>query len=276
MSRQIGSTTLPAGRIQPVRPVRLYKQVVDQILSLIESGELAPGDRLPAERALADQLQVSRASVRQALTALEISGAVLVKAGSGVYVSEPSGDVDQVAATLTEAAGPLEILESRSLFEPGVAALAAARRQDGDLVAMRSFVQTMEDELAQGRDGWDADWGFHEALGRATGNPSIERVVSDLRDQMGQRIWSLMRVRNMARVNNARRYLKDHAAILRAVESGDASRSASLMAKHINNVLRDLNSPSQMLSASASANDPAHAASNSMTQGRPVSGPVSP
>ncbi len=242
MSRQTGLTTLPADRIQPVRPVRLYKQVVDQVLGLIESGELAPGDRLPAERALADQLQVSRASVRQALTALEISGAVQVKAGSGVYVSEPSGDVDQAAATLTEAAGPLEILESRSLVEPGVAALAAARRNDDDLAAMRSLVQAMEDELAQGLDAWDVDWGFHEALGRATGNPSIERIIRDLRDQMGQQVWSLMRTRNLQRVVHAKRYLKDHAAILRAVERGDTGRSETLMAKHISNVLRDLNS----------------------------------
>jgi GntR family transcriptional regulator, transcriptional repressor for pyruvate dehydrogenase complex len=242
MPRQSGLTTLPADRIEPVRPVRLYKQVVDQLLGLIESGELAPGDRLPAERALADQLQVSRASVRQALTALEISGAVQVKAGSGVYVSEPSGVVDEVAATLTESAGPLEILESRSLFEPGVAALAAARRNDDDLVAMHSLVQAMENELAQGRDGWDADWGFHEALGRATSNPSIERLIRDLRDQMGQQVWSLMRTRNLQRAVHAKRYLKDHAAILRAVERGDTGRSETLMAKHISNVLRDLNS----------------------------------
>lgn len=232
---------MPTGRIRPVEPVRLYKQVVEQVMALIASGELAPGDRLPAERALADQLEVSRASVRQALTVLEISGAVQVKAGSGVYVCQPTQDVSDTAATLTELAAPLEILETRLLFEPGVARLAAGRRSDDDITAMQQLITTMGEELAEGKDSWEADWGFHEALGRATQNPSIEHFTVVLRGQMGERVWALMRHRNLGHAERSTRYLNDHAAILRAIRRGDAVRSESLMTRHINHVISDLN-----------------------------------
>lgn len=234
---------MPPVRLRPVQPVRLFTQVVDQVLALIEAGELTPGDRLPAERDLAERFQVSRASVRQALTALEVSGAVQVKAGSGVYVSQTIGQLQEAAAAMTEAAGPLEILESRSLFEPGVARLAAIRRTDADLDQMANLVDALREELALGREGWEADWGFHEALGRATRNPSVQRVCADLREQMQQPVWALMRARNLERSSRAQRYLKDHADILRAIKKGDADRSEALMLRHIGHVVSDLDTP---------------------------------
>lgn len=240
-SRPSGQTTLPTDRFSPVQPVRLFTQVVDQLLTLIEDGELSPGDRLPAERQLADRLGVSRASVRQALTALELSGVVLVRAGSGVYVRELSLNTNDQAAAVIEAAAPLEILESRALFEPGVTGLAAQRRTDANLREMQDLVGAMGEELAQGREGWEADWGFHESLGRATQNPSIQRIALDLREQMGHPVWALMRARNLKRSDRAKNYLKDHLDILHAVSARDAAKSETLMARHINRVITDLN-----------------------------------
>jgi GntR family transcriptional regulator, transcriptional repressor for pyruvate dehydrogenase complex len=241
MNRSTGQTALQPDQIVPVQPVRLFTQVVDQLLTLIEGGELSPGDRLPAERALAQRLAVSRASVRQALTALEVCGVVQVRAGSGVYVSESSRRASGAAASVIEAAAPLEILESRALFEPGVTGLAARRRTEANLQEMQSLVEAMGDELARGSEGWESDWGFHEALGRATQNPSIQRISGELREQMGQPVWALMRARNLGRSDRARNYLNDHLDILNAVSESDAAKSETLMARHINHVITDLN-----------------------------------
>ena len=72
--------------LQTVEPQRLYRQIAEQVRSLIAGGEFAAGSRLPAERDLAKQLGVSRPSVREALIALEVEGWVEVRTGSGVYV----------------------------------------------------------------------------------------------------------------------------------------------------------------------------------------------
>ena len=72
--------------IQPIAAPRLYQRIAEAIAGLIDAGEFAPGDRLPAERDLARKLRVSRASLREALSALELDGYVEIRVGSGVYV----------------------------------------------------------------------------------------------------------------------------------------------------------------------------------------------
>ncbi|HWA37416.1 MAG TPA: GntR family transcriptional regulator, partial [Burkholderiales bacterium] len=84
-------------RLQAVESRRLYLQIADQIRALVESGEVARGARLPAERDLAKQLRVSRPSLREALIALEIEGLLDVKVGSGIYVRQPGGASDAAA-----------------------------------------------------------------------------------------------------------------------------------------------------------------------------------
>jgi len=76
-------------RLQAVEPRRLYRQIADQIRARIGKGEVAPGERLPAERDLARQLGVSRPSLREALIALEVEGLLDVRVGSGIYVTQP-------------------------------------------------------------------------------------------------------------------------------------------------------------------------------------------
>src|SRR3989441_13014817 len=100
--------------IQSIEPRRLYRQIADQIRTLIRSGEFSAGSRLPPERDLARQLGVSRPSVREALIALEVEGMVEVRIGSGIYVR--GGTVPAVAHHMDAAAGPIVILPARHPF----------------------------------------------------------------------------------------------------------------------------------------------------------------
>jgi GntR family transcriptional repressor for pyruvate dehydrogenase complex len=231
--------------IKEIRPERLYSLVVRQMLDLISSGQVTVGQRLPAERELALRFGVSRASIRQALTALEVLGVVHVRAGSGVYVGEhPGPHLVGMADSLTAAAGPLEILESRLLFEPGVAALATARRTPADLKNIEAQVAAMADQLNLGLDGWEPDIGFHDAVARATHNPSVQTIARLLHDQMTQPLWALMRSRNLRRAHHARRYLGHHSHIYDAIASGDEAAAERLMRSHIEAVMSDLGEPS--------------------------------
>src|SRR5215472_5407311 len=131
--------------LQQVRIPRVYTLVVEQIRALIRTGVLKSGDKLPTERALAEQLGVSRSSVREALSALEVLGIIHSRQGLGTYIAVNLTDgmpEDQIEDLIVEG-GTLEIIEACQLFEPGVAALAARRRTDEDLVAIRSCVSEM-------------------------------------------------------------------------------------------------------------------------------------
>src|SRR5258706_7715434 len=108
--------------ITAVENRRLYRQIADQIATLIEKGEYGTGERLPPERDLARQLGVSRPSVREALIALEVEGYVEVRVGSGVYVGGPRSGV--APAALPADSGPFELIRARSLIESECAALA--------------------------------------------------------------------------------------------------------------------------------------------------------
>src|SRR5437773_2224100 len=87
--------------LEAVEARRLYRQVADQLRALIDSGEYAVGGRLPTERDLAEQLKVSRPTVREALIALEVEGRVRIRVGSGIYVSEPASSVSPIPTSAT-------------------------------------------------------------------------------------------------------------------------------------------------------------------------------
>ncbi|MFQ6708455.1 GntR family transcriptional regulator, partial [Bordetella pertussis] len=119
------------GSFQAVAPTRLYRMIADQIAGRIRAGDFPAGGRLPAERELAEQLQVSRASVREALIALEIEGYVEVRVGTGVFVAAPRADGDYGVAPAPQPGhtdiGPFDLLDTRLLLEPECASLAAQK-----------------------------------------------------------------------------------------------------------------------------------------------------
>src|SRR5450631_2570481 len=125
--------------IQSIEPRRLYRQIAEQIRTLIGSGEYPLGTRLPPERDLARQLGVSRPSVREALIALEVEGLVDVRVGSGIYVLGPRSNGAAGGAVHAEV-GPFELLRARRTIEGECAAIAAK-------AARRSQIAAIEDAL---------------------------------------------------------------------------------------------------------------------------------
>jgi GntR family transcriptional repressor for pyruvate dehydrogenase complex len=230
--------------LQPIRPTRIYAEIVDQILKLINRGDIANGDRLPSERQLAQQLNVSRSALREAMTALEVLGIVEIKAGVGIFIgtssgADNSGVMDEVSKLIAKV-GPLEILETRMLIEPGAAELAAERRTVHDLRAMDSEVRRMEFELQEGLDAWEPDWGFHRAIAAATQNPLVEAVYDTLGQRMENPLWALMRAHNFEFGDRGQCYLKHHQAILEAIRKGSGDAAFRAMREHIRKIGTDL------------------------------------
>jgi DNA-binding FadR family transcriptional regulator len=161
--------------LQTVEPQRLYRQIAEQLRSLIGQGEFAPGSRLPAERDLAKQLGVSRPSVREALIALEVEGWVEVRTGSGVYVLDRPAKARQSAVTNSPIAatewGPLELIRARRVVEGEIAAMAATQAKRKDTDAMARAIAAMRADADQGNVmPLDGDRAFHTAVVQASGN----------------------------------------------------------------------------------------------------------
>ena len=162
--------------IHSIEPRRLYRQIADQIRSLIRSGEFPAGARLPPERDLARQMGVSRPSVREALIALEVEGLVDVRIGSGIYVLGSSRGA-KGRAEVEAASGPFELLRARWVIEGECAALAAKSAHKTQIAAIEEALELMQREMADGQQPLGADRLFHLRIAEATGNGALVHIV---------------------------------------------------------------------------------------------------
>ncbi|KQQ47256.1 GntR family transcriptional regulator [Duganella sp. Leaf126] len=211
---------------------RLYRVVADRIQDLIRSENIAPGERLPSERDLATRLTVSRASLREALIALELGGVIEVRGGSGVYVSERPAPAD-----LPEVGpGPFEVLSARRLIEAEVAAIAARVATDSAIDAILQAVVEMEQSHANYSSNEQADRNFHLAIARATGNSALVGSLNYLWDQRG-RLWHKLK-EHFQTEELRQETLKDHRRILEAIAAHDPAAARKAMRAHLERVTR--------------------------------------
>jgi DNA-binding FadR family transcriptional regulator len=211
-------------------PRRLYQQVADQIRGLIDQGGFGPGSRLPPERELAQQLGVSRPSLREALIALEIEGRVEIRMSSGVYVcaAPPASAAEPMA--LGES--PSELMQARAVIEGSVALLAAARVTRQGLERTKACLETMRLDLQRGHAPVEADRRFHVAIAEMTGNSILVRLVGELFDGRHGAITShfTRRTENPLSWEAA---IQEHERIYDALEARDPQEAVAAMASHM-------------------------------------------
>lgn len=225
-----------------VEPTRLYRQIAEQIATLIANGEFAAGGRLPSERDLSALLGVSRTSVREAIIALEISGLVEVRVGTGIFVTERNlrSRMPRKAAAPDSDGGlsPFELLAARSTIEGEIAAIAAALARRADIDALNATLATMlEHEVDHAvRDA--ADRAFHVRIAEITRNSALAWIVGSLWDQRHGEIWTRLETRFHTPKLRART-LEDHAAVIAALAAHDADAARGAMQRHLARVARE-------------------------------------
>jgi GntR family transcriptional repressor for pyruvate dehydrogenase complex len=215
------------------RESTLAERVTDQIKSIIVSGQLQPGDRMPPERELARQFGVSRTVVREAVRALMAQGLVEVYAGSGTLVRNPSaGAVAESLALFLQVGREgfdyRKILEVRRLLEVEIAGLAAERRTEDDLDALALVLGETAD-VGDSCDAWlKNDMAFHALLAKATKNELFSLLLDSIAD-----IMISVRRLGFDVPNASARTLKYHGAILEQVRQGDAEGARAAMRDHL-------------------------------------------
>ncbi len=216
--------------LQTLSPRRLYRQIADQLRTLIERGEFAPGSRLPPERDLAVQLGVSRPSVREALIALEVEGLVEVRMGSGIYVREAAPR----ASALPESESPLETIRARALIEGELAAQAAQRMKRAQIAGLRESIALMVQESAAGQMPTQGDRLFHTRIAEASDNSVLLRVVSGLFDERHNPLFAQLG----SHFENARSWaaaIDEHKAVVDAIAHQDPAAARDAMVRHLAN-----------------------------------------
>ena len=210
------------------RPLQRYEQIAERLADDIRSGVLAPGERLPSERDLARTLEVSRASVREALASLALQGVVETRHGAGTFVvglppSEPPHD-----------ASPSAVLEARLALEPQVARLAAARGQGDE--AAEKLLAAMETEPVDIATWNASDRLFHRQLAAMTGNPVLLAFADHVAALMDEPLWQRLRDDSIATPGRTRIHVAEHRMIYEAIVEGNAEAAAFYSAQHINRV----------------------------------------
>ncbi|TCC28370.1 FadR/GntR family transcriptional regulator [Kribbella sindirgiensis] len=221
----------PPARPVPPRPVprsRLYEQVADQISTWIIENDLLPGDRLPPERELAQRLGVSRATLSQALVALEVIGAVMVRHGDGTVLTDRARTAPVMEAIRAHADRLPEIIEARDALESKLAALAASRRTDGDLTAIRSALETMERDIEAGGRGVEGDEAFHGAVTAAARSGLLAKMMTAIHDLIRE-----TRLESLSQPGRPRESLAGHRKVADAIAAGDPDAAALATHEHV-------------------------------------------
>lgn len=213
---------------------RLYQKVAENLVALIETEKYTVGMRLPAERDLATMFSVSRATIREAVVALELDGFVEVRMGSGVYVLDKKQGKSRFS---NNDVGPFELTEARVLFEGEAAALAATMITDDELTQLEKALEEMACENINDIDTHEAaDKSFHMIIARATNNSAISGIIEELWDERDSSTLT-KRMYQTVRNSGVKPSVEEHRKVYQALKARDAQQARSLMRAHLMRVI---------------------------------------
>ncbi len=219
---------------------RRYREIAGKLQEEIAQGKYGIGERMPSERDLAEAFSVSRPTIREALIMLEIIGAVEVRVGSGVYVTEQGPSVPMGGQKFDDDVGPFELLQARQVIESEVAAFAALQTTKADIARMREALEQEKKELESGKVEYSHDEIFHQLIADATQNTVLSEAVRDLWARRNHSaMWQQLHKRIF--INEYRQqWLGDHQAILQALRARSPEAARSAMWTHLQHVRETL------------------------------------
>ena len=225
---------------------RLYRQIADKMILLIESGDYPVGSRLPSERELAERFSVSRPTIREAVIALEAKGRVQVKTGSGVYVLEPRVEIEGLGQSVS----PFELIESRVFVEGEAAALAATLITEPQLLELHDALEEMAAENVEEDPGSSvADRKFHAVISEATNNRVLTLLITQLWD-VQEKLDNIRMAHQAVCMQDAEQRLSEHTDIYNALANKDPNAARVAMRNHFSRTLTALHETTELAAVS--------------------------
>lgn len=245
-----GGTSITENRA-PVEPTGLQRldrsrretistEIARQLLAYLLAGDIRPGQKIPSERKLSEVLGVGRSVVREALKSLTLLGLVEVRQGDGTYLRSTESSLlpDSIEwGLLLSQKRTLDLIEARRYLEEVLVGLAAERRDESDLVALRDLLDVMREAAAvHDPDRFTAaDVAFHLRISQSAGNETLGQVL--------QGVGTLLRVwvsRVMHAADSFEPSLNEHIPVFEAIERGDTSAARAAMRSHLDQAFERL------------------------------------
>lgn len=219
---------------EAVRKTKVYEHAAQQLQRMIRDGLIKPGEKLPAERELAEMLQVSRGSLRDAIRTLELMGLVEPRQGEGTVVCDPSAKslINPLATVLfrqRELIG--DLLEFRRMIEPTLAGRAAQNASDEELAYMEEILRRQKEKVSQGKLAIEEDSEFHYAIAQAAGNSVVLKVLDAFMDLLRE-----TRERSLQLEGRLQKSFVGHRRILDTIRKHDIRAAEKAMRQHIDEV----------------------------------------
>lgn len=217
-----------------VKKNAISEEITARVLTLIREGELSPGSKLPPERELAEMMQVSRPSLREALRALSIMNIIEIRQGDGTYVSslEPDLLVEHLDFVFSvNDSTIIEVFEARRIVEVGLTAMAAQRITDEEIDKLERCLQRSTETVEDPPAFMVADIKFHELIVETARNVFLKRFMTS--------IYHLSRASRMRTVQIPgirEQAMHDHKEIVQALKARDPEQARQAMLRHLNNI----------------------------------------
>ena len=220
--------------------------IIEQILKAIQDGKFKSGEKLPSERKVAEEMGVSRPSVREAYSALQIVGIINSRSGDGTYVADGGNYLalgSRALEILREHEDPYEIWKAREVIETGLASLVTENVGSEEIEEMEETITRMQDALEE--EDYDeffrADHDLHLTLGRAAHNQYIEDTISSLVNVMQQELWQKMNLQYyLKEEDNAKESLEMHRSIFESLKKRNPSDLEAALTKHFGELRKHL------------------------------------
>lgn len=210
--------------------VLLSEKVANNIKKLIIDQELKPGDKLPNEIDLAEKLNVSRSTIREAIKILISMNILEIRRGKGTFVCEKPGiAADPLGVTFMNKKDLLLYLfETRLIIEPEMAALAASRASEKNIRILEEVFLKMKMDIMEGKDHTKADITFHNIIAKSTQNPIIQRIVPIINDSI---VEGYLETKDLP--ESGEKVIAYHEKVLNAIKNKDAEAARNYMREHI-------------------------------------------
>ncbi|MFF2177685.1 FadR/GntR family transcriptional regulator [Lysinibacillus sp. NPDC058147] len=225
--------------LRKIKSKKIYEEVSEILYEKIRAGELKPGDRLDSVEQLAEQLQVSRSAIREALSALKAMGLIDIKQGSGTFVkSNQSNQLDFPLSTaiLTNKQDISHLLEVRKIIEVGAAASAAIHRTEEDIQSMMQILDEMKQVHGDGELGEKVDFQFHATISAASQNPLLATILDQVSGLMIETMKETRRIWLYSKNITSEKLYDEHMQIFLAIKQQNEELAKHAMASHLSNV----------------------------------------
>ena len=228
---------------KPIKSDKVYEKVIGQIKNLIYEGKIGRGDKLPSERKLKKQLGVSRASIREAFSALEMIGLIKSRPGEGTFIKESFDNnlVDPLSLVLLLNENVAEeLLELRRVLEVDCVRLAAKRATEEDIEEMAEYIEQLFNSSGYEEISIKSDKMFHYTIAKASSNKVLEYIMRSISEAMDFHIKNT-RTKLVSKTETMENFAKQHKRIFKAIKNKDSKTAMNEMKNHLDYVEKLIN-----------------------------------